>query len=350
MHQIQAEIGIPKIKTDKISDYHTIFTIGPLPPGYGTTLGNAIRRVLLSSLPGAAVTAVKLEGVPHEYATIKGIKDSILDITLNLKLLNIKKTTKAPSKMTLKVTKEGIIKAKDIKTPSEIEILNPNLYITTADSKNAKLNMEIRVEKGVGYLPANLRPKEEAEESNLILIDAIFSPIETVRYDTEATRVGQMTNLDKLILDIETNGAISPEDALKFATNILKSYFGLFDQDQIAVEPEFMSDIKKIVQKELEDEKKKPKQESYTPIEILGFSPRTLNSLINGNIGSIEQLTKSNEAKLGNLRGFGKKALTEVKNALKTRNLTLSNKDGNENTSELDSNPNADETEEKKPE
>lgn len=328
MHQIQEEIGIPKIKTEKVADNHVIFTIGPLPPGYGTTAGNALRRVLLSSLPGAAVTAVKINGISHEYSTIKGIKDSVLDITLNLKLLNLKKTTKEPSKMSLKVSKEGIIKAKDIKAPSDIEILNPTLYITTADTKSAKLDMEIRVEKGVGYYPAAQRPKEEAEESNLIMVDAIFSPIERVRYDVEATRVGQMTNLDKLILEVVTNGTISPEDALKFSANILKSYFGLFDQDQIPVEPEFMSDIKKIVQKELEEEKKKPKQESYTPIEILGFSPRTLNSLINGGIGSIEQLTKCTPSKLANLRGFGKKALTEVEAALKGRDLVLTDEEG----------------------
>lgn len=323
MHQIQEEIGIPKIKPQKISDNKTIFTIGPLPTGYGMTLGNSLRRVLLSSTPGTAVTGVKIEGISHEYSTVKGIKDSVLDIILNLRMLNMKKDNKEPSTLTLNVSnREGVIIAKDIETPSNVEILNPDLYITTSDKRSARFNMEMRVEKGVGYIPASAR-KEEEEDPAMILVDAVFSPVKKVRYEVEATRVGQATNLDKLTLEIETNGSISPEDALKFSANILQSYFGLFNQSQIPVEAEFMTDFSRIAQKELEEEKSKPKKESYTPIEILGLSPRTLNALINGGIGSIEQLVKCTESKLNNLRGFGKKALTEVKDALKNKGLTL---------------------------
>jgi DNA-directed RNA polymerase subunit alpha len=321
MHQIQEEIGIPKIKTDKINGNHAIFIMGPLPTGYGVTLGNALRRVLLSSLPGACVTGVKLDGISHEYSTVKGVKESILDITLNLKMLDIEKTNKEMSTLTLDVSKPGEIKAKDIKCPTEVKILNPDLHIATLE-KGSRLKMEIRVEKGVGFIPATLRQKDETD-ANMILIDAVYSPVRKVRYDVEATRVGQMTNLDKLILEVKTNGAISPEDTIKFASNVLQSYFGLFNMENAMVEKEFMSDVKSIMGKEKEEEAKKPTQESYTPIEILGFSPRTLNALINGGIGSIEQLSKCTESKLTNLRGFGKKALTEVAAALEKRGLSL---------------------------
>lgn len=323
MHQIQEEIGIPKFKSQSKGDNHMTFTLGPLPPGYGMTVGNALRRVLLSSLPGACVTGVKIQGVTHEYSTIKGVKDSILDITLNLKKLYIQKDTKEPSTIELNVSKTGVVTAKDIKTPSDIKILNPDLYITTIEGKNTKLKIDMRVEKGVGYVPAAQRIKDE-KDPNMIVIDAIYSPVVKVRYDVENTRVGQMTNLDKMTLEIQTDGTITPEDALKFSSNIIVSYFNLFNEEGVLVESDFMSDFAKIAQKEQEQEHAKPVQESYTPIEILGFSPRTLNALINGGIGSIEQLSKCTESKLSNLRGFGKKALTEVKDALEKKSLSLS--------------------------
>lgn len=322
MHQIQEEIGIPKLKTQKKDKNHIVFTLGPLPPGYGMTVGNALRRVLLSSLPGACVTGVKIQGVSHEYSTVKGVKDSVLDITLNLKQLHIKKETKEPSKLELNVSKSGVVKAKDIKTPTGVEILNPDLYITTIEGKSSKLKMELKVEKGVGYIPAAQRIKEEKDPS-MIVLDSVFTPVIKVRYDVENTRVGQMTNLDKLTLEIQTDGTITPDDALKFSSNILVSYFNLFNEEEIMVEQDFMSDFAQIAAKEKEQEKAKPVQESYTPIEILGFSPRTLNALINGGIGSIEQLSKCTESKLSNLRGFGKKALTEVKEALDKKGLEL---------------------------
>jgi len=323
MHQIQEEIGIPKIKTDKIDNNHVIFIMSPLPTGYGVTLGNALRRVLLSSLPGACVTGVKIDGVSHEYSTVKGVKESVLDITLNLKLLDLKKTSVEPSTITLEISsaKGGAVTAKDIVCPSDVEILNKDLHIATLE-KGTKLKMTMRVEKGVGYVPAAQKQREETD-AQMIVLDAIYSPIKKVRYDIEATRVGQMTNLDKLTLEIKTNGAISAEDALKFSSNVLQSYFNLFNAENVMVEESYMSDIKSILEKEKQEELSKPVQESYTPIEILGFSPRTLNALINGGIGSIEQLSKCTEGKLSNLRGFGKKALTEVKAALSKKGLSL---------------------------
>lgn len=322
MHYIQEEIGIPKIRIQRISDSHAIFTVSPLPTGYGLTIGNAFRRVLLSSLPGAAVTGIRIEGVTYEYATLKGVKESVLNIILNLKNLQLKKDSKEPTIAVLKANKEGVVLAKNIEVPGDVEILNPDLYITTLD-KGGKLNIELRIEKGVGYLPVAQMQKSD-DTANIIMVDAFFSPVKKVRYEVESTRVGSLTSLDKLTLEIQTNGSISPEDALKFSSNLLKSYFGLFNAAEVAVEPDFMTDASKIAAKEKEEEAKKPAQEAYTPIEILGLSPRTLNALINGEIGSIEMLVKCSESKLTNLRGFGKKALTEVKAALEPRGFKLS--------------------------
>lgn len=333
MHIIQEEIGLPKFDFKRLGDNHVLFTFAPLPPGYGMTLGNALRRVLISSLPGAAITAVKIKGISHEYSTLKGVKDSVLDIILNLKNVQLKKESRGATTVKLKKTGPGDILAKHFEFPSDIEILNPNQYITSLDSKSTTLEMEITVEKGVGYRPVQL---EKSDVPGLMQVDANFSPLKHIRYDVEYTRVGQMTNLDKLMMEVQTNGALTPEEALKFAANILKSYYNLFDITDKDVEPEFVSDYKKIMEKASKEEQKTPAQESYTPIEILGLSPRTLNSLINGGIGSIEQLVKCSEGKLSNLRGFGKKALTEVSDALKGRNLALADDNSTEETADTE--------------
>jgi len=322
MHIIQEDIGLPKITENKMGDFQATFVISPLPQGYGTTVGNAMRRVLLSSLPGTAVTGIKVKGATHEYTVIKGAKESVLDMMLNLKQLAVSMEGNETMMLNLK-SKGGKVTAKDIETPAGVEIHNPGLYITTLE-KGVSLEMQIRIEKGVGYRPAVIGKNNE--DAELIEVDAIFSPLLRIHYLVENTRVGQRTDLDKLSVEIKTNGSLTPEDALKFSANLLESYFSIFNRDQEVVEPEFMSDFEKIAAKAKEEEESsKPKQDSYTPIEILGLSPRTLNSLINGEIGSIEQLTKCTESKLANLRGFGKKALTEVRDALDKRGLTLSN-------------------------
>ncbi len=324
MHIIQEEIGLPKIKTESASAEKNlaVFSISPLPSGYGMTLGNAFRRVLLSSLPGAAITGVKIDGVTHEYSTIAGVQNSTLDILLNLKLVQIKKHSKDPETIKLSVSKEGPVTAGMIEHSSDIEILNPDLVITHITKKGVKLNMELNVEKGVGYAPATLRKKDK-KDIGLIQIDAIFSPVVKVRYDVTSARVGKMTNLDNLVMEIETNGSITPDDALKFSSSVLKSYFELFLMKGDDVEPDFRSDVETVKEKEVEEQVEEAKKETYTPIEILNFSPRTLNALINGGIGSIEQLVKCTPSKLSNFRGFGKKAMTEVSDALATRGLAI---------------------------
>jgi DNA-directed RNA polymerase subunit alpha len=324
MHIIQEEIGLPKISDKSLGDFHAMFTISPLPQGYGTTLGNALRRVLLSSLPGAAVTGVKIKGVTHEYDTLKGVADSVLDIILNLKQLAVSMDQNEAVSLKLSAKKPGEVTAKMIETPTGVTIHNEDLYLTKIE-KGGSLEMEIIVEKSVGYRAAVIGKKVDA---GLIQVDAVFSPLTRIHYSVEDTRVGQQTDLNKLNLEIKTNGSLTPEDAMKFAASVLESYFNIFNREDEQVEPEFLSDFEKIAAKaKAEEESSKPAQESYTPIEILGLSPRTLNSLINGDIGSIEQLVKCNESKLSNLRGFGKKALTEVADALEKRGLALSEED-----------------------
>lgn len=322
MHIIQEEIGLPKISEQKMGDFHSTFTISPLPQGYGTTLGNGLRRVMLSSLPGTAVTGLKIKGITHEYTTIKGVKDSILDIMLNLKQLALSMDGSETRMISLKVKQAGLVTAGDIDLPSGVKVHNPDLYITSID-KGGVLDMEIRIEKGVGYRAALIGDNKDGD-AEMIEIDAVFSPLKKIHYGIEATRVGQNTDLDKLLLEVKTNGSLTPDEALKFSGNVLESYFNLFNRDQEPIEPEFMSDFEKIAAKaKAEEDSAKPQQQSYTPIEILGLSPRTLNALINGGIGSIEELTKASDSRLANLRGFGKKALTEVAEALEKRGFSL---------------------------
>lgn len=322
MHIIQEEIGLPRIQTESVDKNHAIFSVSPLPSGYGMTLGNAFRRVLLSSLPGAAITSAKIDGTSHEYSTLSGVKDSVLDILLNLKLVQIKKHSKDPETVKISVNKEGDVTAKSIEHSSDIEILNPDQKITSITKRGTKLNIEMIVEKGVGYVPVSLRKKNK-KDVGLIQIDAIYSPVIKVKYDVTSTRVGQMTDLDKLTLEIETNGSVSPEEAMKFSASVLKSYFDLFLLEEDDIEPDFRSNVQTVKEKEMEEHEEESKKETYTPIEILNFSPRTLNALINGGIGSIEQLVKCTPSKLGNFRGFGKKAMTEVSDALAPRGLSL---------------------------
>ena len=325
MHIIQEEIGLPIFSTSggsKGDATHKIFTIAPLPPGYAMTLGNALRRALLSSLPGAAVTSIRIDGVQHEYTTVKGVKESVVDIALNLKQLKLKKFRKDQETITIEAKGPKTVTAKDLKVTDDIEVLNPDLVICTIE-KGGSLNMQVTVEKGVGYEPAVEKNKKH-HEPGLIYIDAVYSPVEKVRFEVEAARVGQRTNLEKLVIEVVTNGSLSPEEAVQFASQMLQSYFTYFASDKKAVEPEFMADFSRVsTQKVEETVSAAPSKESYTPIEILNLSPRTLNALINAGVGSIEQLTKCTESILSNFRGFGAKALEEVKATLKSRGLAL---------------------------
>jgi len=321
MHTIHTVIGVPKISRKVLGQNEECFMIGPLPNGYGVTLGNSLRRVMLSSIPGTRVTGVKIPGVSHEYMTLPGVHDSILDILLNLKSLVIEKSDTGIEWIQISKKKGGIVTGADIKCPAGITIHNPELYITSLDA-GFDFSMDIRVEKNVGYASIeDLKRKEE--DTAVLIVDANFSPVLNVKYDIQNTRYGEITNLDSLEMTIKTNGIMSPSDVVKFSGKMLESYFALFNEEALQVGGEFIADIRQVIEREKQEVKADLEKETYTPIEIMGLSPRTLNALVNGDILSIEQLTKCTEAKLSSIKGFGKKAMTEVRDALKARGFKL---------------------------
>jgi len=328
MHIIQEEIGPPKISvstptggTPVGDEHHLIFTISPLPPGYGMTLGNALRRVLYSSLPGTAVSSMRIDGISHEYSTLKGVVESALDVGLNLRQLHLRKFHKDPEVITLEGKGPMILTAKDLQASSDIEVLNPDLPLVTLE-KGGAITVHMTVEKSVGFLPASERNRTQSEPG-LIFLDAVFSPVKRVKYDIAQTRVGQRTNLDELKVEIETNGSLSAKEAMKFSSQLLTSYFNYFSLDEEQIEKEFLANFQRSTAAVVTEETQHQAKQTYTPIEILNLSPRTLNALINGGIGSIEQLTKCSKASLTNLRGFGSKALDEVEQVLNERGLAL---------------------------
>ncbi len=322
MHIIHNIIWVPKISQENLGNNVSKFVIGPLPRWYGITLWNSLRRVLLSSIPGARVTWIKVAWVSHEYSTLSWVKDSVLDIMLNLKDLIIDKQDNSVEWLKLVKNKAWVVTAADIKCPTGVEILNKDLYITEIDKDGMNLDIEIRVEKSVGYFSIEDLKKRE-DDVNVLIIDANFSPVVNVKYAIEDTRFGDITNLDSLEMIISTTGVISPVDALKFSGSMLSSYFSILNEEALQVEGQFISNVKDLLEKEKEEIKEELEKETYTPIEIMGLSPRTLNALINGNILSIEQLVKCTETKLSSIKWFGRKAMTEIRDSLRERGLKL---------------------------
>ncbi|MFH1171093.1 MAG: DNA-directed RNA polymerase subunit alpha [bacterium] len=216
-----------KIALDSSDEHRARIVIEPCYPGYGTTLGNALRRVLLSSLSGAAVTRVKIEGVTHEFTTLPGVKEDIVDVILNLKLLRVRLHEGEEAILTVDAKGEKVLTAKDIKVPSNVEVVNPAMVLATLTDKSAELKMEITVEKGRGYVPVEAKDHEKGE-IGAIAVDAIYTPVKTVNFDTENVRVGQMTNYDRLTIDLATDGTITPQEAFHRAAEILVDHFTLF--------------------------------------------------------------------------------------------------------------------------
>lgn len=322
MHIIHNIIWVPKISQEDLEQNVSKFIIGPLPRWYWITLWNSLRRILLSSIPWTRVTWIKVNGVSHEYSTLPWIKDSVLDIMLNLKDLIIKKADNWEAWLKLTKNKAWVVTASDISLPMWVEILNKDLYITEIDKDGLTLDMEIRIEKSVWYIWIEDLKKNE-DDVNVLLIDANFSPVTNVKYEVVDTRFWDITNLDLLELIVSTNWVISATDALKFSSNMLASYFSMFNEDSLQIEGHFISDVKDLIEKEKEEIKDELQKESYTPIEIMWLSPRTLNALINGNILSIEQLVKCTETKLSSIKWFWKKAMTEIRESLAERWLKL---------------------------
>lgn len=273
MHIIQEEIGLPTVTMTPVKKgdaTQVTCVIGPLPPGYGMTLGNALRRVLLSSLPGTAISSLRVAGAHHEYTSLKGVRESVLDLSLNLKGVKLRKHHRDTEVAVLEGKGPKTLTAADIKVSSDVEILNPELPILHLE-KGASIKMELTIEKGVGFQLASERNKK-VSEPGLVHIDTIFSPVERVRFDVEPARVGQRTNLERLVLTVQTNGSLSGEEAVRFASQLLTQYFNFFSMDQSTVEKEFMADFSRAGTVVPEADRSAAK-ESYTPIEILNLSP-----------------------------------------------------------------------------
>ncbi|OHC74594.1 MAG: DNA-directed RNA polymerase subunit alpha [Rhodospirillales bacterium RIFCSPLOWO2_12_FULL_58_28] len=276
----------------------------PLERGFGLTLGNALRRILLSSLQGGAVTSVQVDGVLHEFSSIPGVREDVTDIVLNIKSMGLRMNCEGPRRMTLKASGSGEVKASMIETGPDIEIMDPDLVICTMD-KQAKLSMELTVEHGKGYVPAT---QTRAEESpiGLIPVDAVFSPVRKVTYKVENTRVGQVTDHDKLSLDVTTNGAVTPEDAVALAARILQDQLQLFinfDEPKAAADMEERIDLpfnRNLLRK----------------VDELELSVRSANCLKNDNIVYIGDLVRKTEADMLRTPNFGRKSLNEIKEVL----------------------------------
>ncbi len=283
----------------------------PLERGYGLTLGNALRRVLLSSLQGAAVTAVQIDGVLHEFSSIPGVREDVTDIVLNIKALSLRMGAEGPRRMRLRAEGPGEVTAGQIEAGADIEIMNPDLVICTLD-KEARLNIDFTVENGQGYRPAAANRPEEAP-IGLIPVDSIFSPVRKVAYRVENTRVGQITDYDKLTLDIETNGSITPEDAVALAARIL--------QEQLAVFINF-AEPEQAGQEDRHDDLPFSRH-LLRKVDELELSVRSANCLKNDNIIYIGDLVLKSEGEMLRTPNFGRKSLNEIKEVLATMGLHL---------------------------
>jgi len=297
------------------TDTYGKFSAAPFEKGYGVTLGNSLRRVLLSSIEGSAVTSIKIAGVQHEFSVIPGVLEDIPEVILNIKNLVLNSHSKIPKTVCIKKDNKGEIKAKDIQVDETIEIINPDLHIATL-TKDVKLSIEMEVSKGRGYVTAELNKKDE-KTIGVIPIDSIFTPIRKVNFFVENTRVGQRTDYDKLILEIVTNGAINPKDALLYASNILQRHMDIFVN--------FGQLPEDITEEEVEMTKEEIVlyEKLRLPISELELSVRSSNCLREANIKSIAELVKKTEGEMLAFKNFGKKSLTEIKELLVGMGLNL---------------------------
>lgn len=288
------------------------FVVEPLERGYGTTLGNAMRRILLSSLPGAAVTSVRIDGVLHEFSTIPGVKEDVTEIILNLKKLAIKLHGNEDKRVIVNAVGPKEVTAADIVTDADLEIFNPDLHIATLE-ENATLVMEMNVARGRGYVPADQNKAGETQLS-VIPIDSIFTPMRRVNFSVENTRVGQMTDYDRLILEVWTDGSVTPEEAVSIGAKIMEEHLNLF------VELDHSNDEMEILVEKDEDKKEKALGMS---IEDLELSVRSYNCLKRAQINTVEELTEKTEEDMMKFRNLGKKSLEEVRNKLAELGLSL---------------------------
>ena len=312
------EIEKPKMVTAEISEdgRYGKFVWEPLERGYGITLGNSLRRVLLSSLPGAAVTYVKIDGVLHEFATIPGVREDVADIILNIKALCLKMEGEEEKVLRIECSGEQEVTAANIMADSDVEILNPELHIATLD-KDAVFNMEIHVDKGLGYVPAD-KNKQPDQPIGIIPVDSIYSPITRVKFAVNDTRVGNVTNYDKLTLEVWTDGSIMPDEAVNMASGILIDYLKLFHTGD--------SEAGSLTLKGGSDnvaEDKDTNGPAQMSIDDLDLSVRSNNCLRRAGINTVEELTQKSEEDMMKVRNLGKKSLDEVKKKLSDLGLSL---------------------------
>ncbi len=307
----------PKIEISKISEdkKYGRFVVEPLERGYGTTLGNSLRRIMLSSLPGAAVSQVKIESVLHEFSSIPGVKEDVTEIIMNIKSLAIKNNSESSDAKTgyIEFEGEGVVHASDIQVDQDIEILNPDLPIATLSGKDTKLYMELTITKGRGYVSAD-KNKHEELPIGVIAVDSIYTPVERVNVTVENTRVGQITDYDKLTLDVFTNGTLVPDEAVSLAAKVLSEHLSLFiDLSENAKTAEVM------VEKE-DDEKEKVLEMSIDELEL---SVRSYNCLKRAGINTVEELCNRTSEDMMKVRNLGRKSLEEVLAKLKELGLQL---------------------------
>jgi DNA-directed RNA polymerase subunit alpha len=311
----------PKIISEE--GFSGTYEIDGLYPGYGHTLGNSLRRIILSSLKGAAITKVKIDGVSHEFSTIEGVKEDVITILLNLKRIRIKLITPEAQTLTLRVKGVKEITAKDIETPGQVEILNPDQYIAHVTDKNTELNIEMTVECGLGYVSKESREKDRVEIGSISL-DASFTPIRRVNYEVENMRVGDRTDFNRLRINIETDGTITPHEALQESIMImisqLKAIVGFKEEE---IEETKSSTIDSVDESVPESKKELDMEFMKTRTDSIGLSPRTVKALANANIRTVGGLARKKEADILDVEGLGTKGIQEIKKVLAGYGITL---------------------------
>ena len=308
------DIALPRITPHESKDNYASYEIEPLEAGYGWTLGNALRRVLLSSLPGAAVTSIKIDGAQHEFQDLPGVKEDVTDIVLNVKRIRLRSLSDHAVTMRLEVTGPRVVTAGDIQAPSTVEIVNPETPICTLDSEDARLEMDLIVETGRGYVPAE---SKEDQPIGQIPVDAIFSPVEKVNYLVENTRVGQMTNFDRITLQIWTDGTITPDEALRQASNVLVQHFQMIADHTgpVEVAPEVPAIAVGQTSFQI------PQKIYDTPIEELDLTVRAYNCLKRSGLTKVGQVLTMSREDLLAVRNFGEKSLDELRDSLIARRM-----------------------------
>ena len=309
---------------DTATDTYAKFSAEPFERGYGMTIGNGLRRVLISSIEGAAVTSIKIDGVLHEFSAVPGVLEDVTQIVLNVKQLVLRAHSRQPKTIVIEKDKKGPVTAADLQTDESIEVVNPDLQICTL-TKPVKFRMELEVSRGRGYVPAE-KNKKEGQAIGVIAVDALFSPVKRVNFSVEDTRVGQVTDYDRLNLEVWTSGAMTPKDALLYASNILQRHLDLFvNYGTLPEEPEEAAPVS--VNEELQEKLK-------TPISELELSVRSANCLREAKILTIGELVSKSQPELLKYRNFGKKSLTEIEELLNGMGLSLGMGSGEEASSQ----------------